>query len=90
MTKCSRSFGHIVLAVVCAGCTTAATAPDPATLYGAACEQKGYARETAEWRGCVESEALNAALRTQKEYDDRLMRQRDCIGPLMPCPPGAR
>lgn len=74
------------LVIACAGCAGHAVA-DPAALYGKQCEKQGHAPNTDAWRACLQSEELNAAIATQRAYDQKALRRLDCIGPLMACPP---
>jgi hypothetical protein len=53
--------------------------------YGPICDKQGLARGTEKWRACVESEALNASLATQRDYEQEMLRKRDCVSPLQAC-----
>jgi hypothetical protein len=53
--------------------------------YGPVCEKKGVARNSDKWRACVETEALNASLATQRDYEQEMLRKRDCVSPLQAC-----
>ena len=53
--------------------------------YGPVCEKQGHARDSEKWRACVETESLNAALATQRKYDEEMQRKRDCVSPLQGC-----
>ena len=53
--------------------------------YGPACEKRGLERGSEKWRACVETEDLNAALKTQRAYEQDFLRQRDCVDPLSGC-----
>ena len=76
------------LLIACAGCAASGHAvADPAALYGKQCEKQGHAPDTEAWRACLQSEELNAAIATQKSYDQKALRRLDCISPLMGCAP---
>ena len=53
--------------------------------YGPVCDKKGLTRGSEKWRACVETEALNASLATQRDYEQEMLRKRDCVSPLQGC-----
>ena len=81
--RCSQ----LLLSLAVAGCTMTPEqrAAQAERDYGALCEKRGLAAGTEKWRACVETESLNAALATQRAYDERFLRQHDCVTPLTGC-----
>ncbi len=70
----------------CAGCATLdTTRVDAMALYGTQCEKQGHQTHTDAWRACIQSADLNAAIVTQRAYDQKLMRRLDCIDPRFAC-----
>ena len=70
----------------CAGCATSPhAAQNSAKLYGPQCEKQGHQPDTEAWRACVQSAELNAAMATQPDYDQKLLRRLDCIDPRFAC-----
>ena len=55
--------------------------------YGPVCEKRGLAPGSEKYRACVETEALNASLATQRNYEQEMLRKGDCVSPLMGCGP---
>ncbi len=59
---------------------------DEIERYGAYCERLGNARDTAGFRACVETQALNAAVAgAQRHYERQLIRRTDCVDPRFAC-----
>src|SRR5688572_30309563 len=78
----------VLVLLACAGCV-AASGPSSAdaALYAKACEKQGHQPHTEAWRACIQSADLNAAIATQRAYDQKLLRRLDCIDPRIACPP---
>ena len=58
--------------------------------YGPVCEKRGLSPGSEKYRACVETESLNASLATQRDYEQEMLRKRDCVNPLMGCGPAGR
>ena len=83
-----RYFFLLLTLIACTGCATSQhAAQDPAALYGPQCEKQGHQPNGEAWRACVQSAELNAAMATQPDYDQKLLRRLDCIDPRFGCSP---
>jgi hypothetical protein len=71
-----------------AGCTTPEQRAAQAEQdYGELCRNKGYEARSEQWRACVETEAMNAALAAQRDHEREFLRRHDCIDPKLGCSP---
>jgi hypothetical protein len=79
-------FLRLVLPILLAACATPQDRAAQAEKdYGALCEKRGHAQGSEQWRACVQTEDMNAALATQQDYEQRYLRKRDCIDPKLGC-----
>jgi hypothetical protein len=85
-----RYFTLLFVLSLAACATPEQRAAQAAKDYGPACEKRGLAQGSEKWRACVETEALNASLATQRDYEQEMLRKRDCVNPLMGCGPAGK
>lgn len=80
----------LLTCLVLAGCAATERGRDHVEAeYAARCEKQGHAAGGDAWRACIRTEDLNAALATQRAYDQKLLRRLDCIDPRIACSPAA-
>jgi hypothetical protein len=82
------TLGLLTLVAACA--TPQQRAAQAAADYGARCEKLGHAKDSEQWRACVQNEDMNAALATQRAYDREFLRKHDCVDPKVGCGGAAR
>lgn len=82
-----RYFTFLLIVGLAACATSEQRAAQAEKDYGPVCEKRGLAPGSEKWRACVETEALNGSLATQRDYEQEMLRKRDCINPLMGCGP---
>lgn len=76
----------LLVALALAACATPQDRTSRAEKdFGPACEKRGYARGSEQWRACVETEDLNTGLATQRDYEQQYLRKRDCVDPKFGC-----
>lgn len=80
-----RFLTLVLLTLVAACATPGQRAAQAEAEYGARCEQLGHAKDSEQWRVCVENEDMNAALATQRAYDREFLRKHDCVDPKFGC-----